>query len=90
MVAVVASMSRAAAFVVTIVWYSPFAALCGGCCIPLSPHRGLCSVDDSARSVRAMMLRVFVVTPVTFVTHTSMRLSFTPVVRLGRLCIALS
>ena len=44
----------------------------------------------SPKSVNATMLRVLAVVAVLFVTHTSTRLIFTPVVRLGIVDMALS
>ena len=47
------------------------------------PHRLFDTRLFSPKSVRAMMLRVFDVTPDLFVTHTSTRLIVMPDVRLG-------
>ena len=59
-----------------------------GC--PVTPHTGLETVVFSPKSVRAMMSRVFDVVPDLFVTQTSTRLIFIPVVRFGSVFMAAS
>ena len=75
-------MLRADASWPTNVPYSVFALLEGTIC-PVAFHSPLEMYLFSPRSVNAMMLRVFVVTPELLVTQISTRLIFTPDVRLG-------
>ena len=56
----------------------------------MSPHIGLLTFRFSPKSVSATMLRVLVVVPCLFVTHTSTRLIVMPVVRFGSVFIAAS
>ena len=77
------------AMVFSSVLYSLLALLLGTGS-PLRLHRLFFTFAFSPRSVKATMLRVLVVVDVLLVTHTSRRLIFTPVVRLGRVDIALS
>ena len=82
-------MSRASGNWVTRVWYSVLAAL-QGTGIPVNVQIGLLTLVFSPRSVRAMMFRVLLVVPVLLVIQISTRFTSTPVVRLGRVDIALS
>ena len=71
------------------VWYS-LLALLPGTSSPVVDQLGFETWLFSPRSVNAMMLRVFDVVAVLLVIHTSTRLIFTPVIRLGIVDIALS
>ena len=73
----------------TSVWYSVLALLLGTRS-PVVLHRGFDTRRFSPKSVNATMLRVLLVVAVLLVTHTSTRLIFSPVVRLGSVDMALS
>ena len=82
-------MSRAVAYWLVKVLYSVLASFDGTGC-PVVVHLLLLTLLFSPRSVSAMMLRVFAVLPLLFVTQISTRLIVTPVVRLGNVFIAAS
>ncbi len=63
--------------------YSPLALLLGGT-LPEPPHSEFDTLLPSPRSVSAMMLRVFDVVPVLFVTQISTRVMLMPLSTLGR------
>ena len=58
-------------------------ALLEGTLSPINDQRLFDTFAFSPKSVKATMLRVLLVVAVLLVTHTSTRLIFTPVVRLG-------
>ena len=70
-------------------WYS-LLALLPGTLSPATDQLGFDTLLFSPRSVNATMFRVLFVLAVLLVTHTSTRLIFTPVIRLGIVDIALS
>ena len=83
------SMLRTPGSIFTVL-YSLLASFEGTAPVP-APHRsGRLTFWFSPRSVSAMMLRVFCVVPVLFVTHISTRLMVTPVDRFGSVVRALS
>ena len=73
-------MSRMSALLARVL-YSLFELLSGSCDAPCV--HDVPDTSCSARSVRAMMLRVLVVVPVLLVTHTSMRLMLMPLAMVG-------